>query len=134
MPVTAATIISSRFLSTAGVSERLRKLTISHVWTGVVRTATLPLEHNFNSSSANAERLHSPSSIISFCLLVDRSSFSAQSADLYTLSNAGLTVLLEEAWYTLPSPSIHHSPSTAPQPTTSLHSILCFNTFCVFVL
>jgi hypothetical protein len=99
------------------VSERLRKLTISHVWTGVVRTASLPLEHNFNSSSANAERLHPPSSIISFCLLVDRSSFSAQSADLYTPSNAGLTVLLEEAWYTLPSPSIHDTQPVHRAPT-----------------
>jgi hypothetical protein len=57
-------------------------------------------------------------------LLVDRSSFSAQpAADIQTSSNAGLTVLLEEAWYTLPSPSIHDSLSRAPADAVAFTSL-----------
>jgi hypothetical protein len=85
---------------------------------------TLPLEHNFNSSPANADAF---TLLLYYFLLLACCSFAVVRASrrpLQTLSNAGLAVLLEEAWYTLPSPSI--SASLSADRRRCIHSILCF--------
>jgi hypothetical protein len=89
------------------------------------RTDTsLPLEHDFRSSPVDANAFTLPPLLFPFCLPADRPSFSPQQTDIQTPSNAGLVVLLEEAWYTLPSPSIHlRSLSRAPAGLVAFYSL-----------
>jgi hypothetical protein len=89
---------------------------------------TLPLEHNFNSSPANADAF---TLFLYYFLLLACCSFAVVRASrrpLQTLSNAGLAVLLEEAWYTLPSPSISASLS-ANRRRCILFSVLIVSLF-----